>query len=138
MHLTPPCDDSTLTSRLTQEERLTIAKIARLRILDRVPTPYLTHRAFFCGREFYVDSRVIIPRSPIGELIEEGFSPYLDRDPERVLDMCTGSGCIAIAIAMHFEGDTGRLMLYRYLDEALEVCNYQYSKLWFRKFSYPD
>lgn len=122
MHLTPPCDDSTLTSRLTQEERLTIAKIARLRILDRVPTPYLTHRAFFCGREFYVDSRVIIPRSPIAELIENGFDPYLDRDPQRVLDMCTGSGCIAIAIALNFEGET-EVDAVDISDDALEVCN---------------
>lgn len=120
MHLQPPCDDSTLTSRLTREERALIAKIARLRIIERIPTPYLTHRAFFCGREFYVDSRVIVPRSPIAELIENGFDPYLDREPQRILDMCTGSGCIAVAIALHFDGEA-------YVDavdidpEALEV-----------------
>ncbi|MDY6322145.1 MAG: 50S ribosomal protein L3 N(5)-glutamine methyltransferase [Succinivibrio sp.] len=105
MHLTPPCDDSTLTSRLTRDERVLIGKIARLRILSHIPTPYLTHRAFFCGRQFYVDGRVIIPRSPIGEMIENSFAPYLERDPERVLDMCTGSGCIAVAIALQFEGE---------------------------------
>ena len=120
MHLQPPCDDSTLTSRLTAEERTLIAKIAKLRILDRIPAPYLTHRAFFCGREFYVDSRVIVPRSPIGEMIEEGFSPYLERTPERVLDMCTGSGCIAVAIALHFDGDT-EVDAVDISDEALEV-----------------
>lgn len=120
MHLTPPCDDSTLSSRLTREEREIIAKIVRLRILDRIPTPYLTHRAFFCGHQFYVDSRVIVPRSPIAELIEEGFSPYLDRNPDRVLDMCTGSGCIAVAIALQFEGDT-EVDAVDLSDEALEV-----------------
>lgn len=103
MHLQPPCDDSTLASLLTRKERSLIAKLVVHRIFDRVPTPYLTHRAFFCGREFYVDKRVIVPRSPLAELIEKGFDPYIDRSPERVLDMCTGSGCIAIAIALQFE-----------------------------------
>lgn len=121
MHLQPPCDDSTLTSRLTQEERTLIAKIARMRIIERIPTPYLTHRAFFCGHEFYVDGRVIIPRSPIGELIENGFDPYLDRQPQRILDMCTGSGCIAIAMALHFDGEA-EVDAVDIDDEALEVC----------------
>ena len=103
MHLQPPCDESTLTSRLTLKERELIARIIALRIEKRVPTPYLTHRAFFCGRQFYVDSRVIVPRSPIAELIENGFAPYVDRAPDRILDMCTGSGCIAIAMALEFE-----------------------------------
>ncbi|MCR5537387.1 MAG: 50S ribosomal protein L3 N(5)-glutamine methyltransferase [Succinivibrio sp.] len=120
MHLTPPCDDSTLTSRLTQEERRIIARIAKLRILERIPTPYLTHRAFFCGHEFYVDSRVIVPRSPIAELIEEGFAPYLDRNPDRVLDLCTGSGCIAIATALQFDGDA-QVDAVDLSEEALEV-----------------
>ncbi|MBQ9504604.1 MAG: 50S ribosomal protein L3 N(5)-glutamine methyltransferase, partial [Lachnospiraceae bacterium] len=120
MRLTPPCDDSTLTSRLTHEERRIIAKIARLRILDRIPTPYLTHRAFFCGHEFYVDSRVLVPRSPFAELIEEGFAPYLDRSPERVLDMCTGSGCIAVSVALRFDGDS-EVDAVDISDEALEV-----------------
>ena len=104
IHLQPPCDESTLNSKLTRKERSLIADIAIERIVNRIPTPYLTHRAFFCGKEFYVDDRVIIPRSPIAELIESGFDPYIDKRPERVLDMCTGSGCIAIAIALHFEG----------------------------------
>ena len=59
MHLQPPCDDSTLNSKLTKSERVIIAKIAVQRILERIPTPYLTHRAFFCGKEFYVDDREI-------------------------------------------------------------------------------
>ena len=120
MHLQPPCDDSTLTSRLTREERTLIAKIARMRIIERIPTPYLTHRAFFCGREFYVDSRVIVPRSPIAELIENGFDPFLDREPQRILDMCTGSGCIAVSMALHFDGDA-YVDAVDIDDEALEV-----------------
>ncbi len=105
MCLQPPCDDSTLNSRLTRRERALIAKMAIARTTYRIPTPYLTHRAFFAGHQFYVDRRVIIPRSPIAELIENEFRPYLTRRPERVLDMCTGSGCIAIAIALQFEGE---------------------------------
>lgn len=105
MYLQPPCDDSTLNSRLTRSERELIARMAIARAKYRIPTPYLTHRAFFAGHQFYVDRRVIIPRSPIAELIENEFRPYLNRIPERVLDMCTGSGCIAIAIAMQFDGE---------------------------------
>lgn len=122
MHLQPPCDDSTLTSRLTQKERSLIAAIVCQRIFKRIPAPYLTHRAFFCGREFYVDERVIIPRSPIAELIEQSFSPYVESRPQRVLDMCTGSGCIAIAIAMHFEGET-EVDAVDISDDALAVAN---------------
>lgn len=103
--LQPPCDDSILNSRLTRNERELIAKMAIARAKYRIPTPYLTHRAFFAGHQFYIDRRVIIPRSPIAELIEEEFRPFLTRAPERVLDMCTGSGCIAIAIALQFEGE---------------------------------
>ncbi len=122
MHLQPPCDDSTLQSRLTVRERRVIAEILKLRVFERIPLPYLTHRAFFCGREFYVDHRVIIPRSPIAELIERGFDPYIDRQPDRVLDMCTGSGCIAIATALHFEGEV-EVDAVDISPDALEVAN---------------
>ena len=64
MYLQPPCDDSTLNSRLTRSERELIAKMAIARAKYRIPTPYLTHRAFFAGHQFYVDRRVIIPRLP--------------------------------------------------------------------------
>lgn len=121
MHLKPPCDKSTLKSRLTLLERKLIAKIVVKRIFLRVPTPYLTHRAFFCGHEFYVDRRVIVPRSPIGELIEGRFSPYMPRKVERVLDMCTGSGCIAIATALAFNEDI-EVDAVDISDDALEVC----------------
>ena len=89
-------------SRLTPSEKETLVQLVLARIQQRVPVAYLTNSAWFCGHEFYVDERTIIPRSPISALIQDRFEGLLDAVPQRILDLCTGSGCIAIACAYAF------------------------------------
>ncbi|HET6602962.1 MAG TPA: 50S ribosomal protein L3 N(5)-glutamine methyltransferase [Xanthomonadaceae bacterium] len=90
-------------ARLTGEERDSVLALIQRRIDERVPAAYLTGEAWFAGLAFRSDRRALVPRSPIAELIEAGFEPWLAGRPvQRALDLCTGSGCIAIAMAVHF------------------------------------
>lgn len=95
-------DRSVLAQVLTPQARKQLLDLAQARIYQRIPVPYLVQEAYFAGLKFYVDERVIIPRSPFAELILKGFEPWLERPPQRVLDLCCGSGCIAIAFAHYF------------------------------------
>ena len=111
-------DPEILDAKLLPSEKQEVLALLERRINEKVPTSYLLNLAYFDGKPYYVDERVLIPRSPIAELIQNRFAPYcLDENgqmregvnnlpenpnpkmPRRILDMCTGSGCIAIALA---------------------------------------
>lgn len=93
-----------LDARLTSGERESALRILERRIIERVPAAYLTNEAWLGEHRFYVDERVIVPRSFIAELLDEELAPWVE-DPwavGRVLDLCTGSGCLAILAAHAF------------------------------------
>ena len=122
-------DEQILDCRLTNSEKSEVLTLLQRRIVERKPLSYLINLSYFCDLPFYVDERVLIPRSPIAELIRQQFYPYFEPNnlvekisgttndkkfhdhglydkqlaqPERMLDLCTGSGCIAIALASRF------------------------------------
>ncbi len=101
--LTQQTGDGLFAARLTQSERSKVAELVLQRVQTRLPLPYITNEAWFCGLPFYVDERVLIPRSPFAELIENKFAQWLSEPPSRILDLCTGGGCIAIALAYAFD-----------------------------------
>lgn len=103
LHLPPDVDLSLLDARLTQTEKKLILDRLKRRVEEHVPVPYLVNEAWFGGLGFYVDERVIIPRSPIAELVDEQFNPWVEEaSVSNILDLCTGSGCIAIQTAISF------------------------------------
>ena len=129
-----------LDAKLLPSEKAEFISLLERRINEKVPTSYLLNLAYFCDKPYYVDERVLIPRSPIAELINQRFAPYcLDENgqmreaqnnlpenpqpkmPRRILDMCTGSGCIAIALSYAFpESEVDATDISK---EALEVAS---------------
>ena len=91
-----------LETALADSEREAVHALLEQRVTTRKPAPYLTGEAWFAGLPFYVDERVLVPRSPIAELIAQHFEPWLQGEPHRLLDLCAGSGCIGIACALAF------------------------------------
>lgn len=124
LKLPPETDSFWLSTRLLPREKKKIWDLYQRRIKERVPAAYLTHEAWFCGYKFYVNPDVLIPRSPIAELIQEQFSSLYDtdREIESILDLCTGSGCIGIACAHAFP--EARVDLVDVSSEALKIARY--------------
>ena len=112
LSLPPDGDERLLDATLTVDERRHVLDLIQKRVHDRIPVPYLTNTAWYAGLPFHVDARVLIPRSPIFELIEREFDPWFETPtdrPVRFLDLCTGSGCLGIITALTFPESTGIL-----------------------------
>ena len=123
LHLPPDQMETFLDARLTNMEVSQVLGIVKRRALEKIPAAYLTQEAWLGDFSFYVDKRVLIPRSFIAELLREQLSPWVS-DPSSVhsvLDLCTGSGCLAILLAHAFENAT--IDATDISDEALEVAN---------------
>lgn len=105
LHLPFDSPDWVLDARLGAAERSHLAALLARRVRERVPTAYLLGEAWFAGLRFRVDPAVLIPRSPVAELIASRCEPWIDgREPARILDLCCGSGCIGIAAAFAWPG----------------------------------
>ena len=114
------CTEGVLDELVGMESVARVFELARQRIFDRIPVAYLVNQAWFCGLAFQVDRRVLIPRSPIAELIENRFSPWItESGVSRMLDIGTGSGCIAVACAIAFP--KARIDAVDVSDSALEL-----------------
>lgn len=106
-------------ARLLKEEREHLLAAIKTRVETRKPLAYITNKGFFAGIEFFVDERVLVPRSPIAELVENQFAPWLISDEPRVLDLCCGSACIGIACAAYLPDS--EVIVSDVSEEALEV-----------------
>ena len=122
LHLSQGLTEFQLQCRLVEDERMLIAQRVEQRIVQRIPVAYLINQANFCGLPFYVDERVLVPRSPIAEIISSRVSPWMDgKEPARILDLCCGSGCIGIAALKEFPD--AQLDLADLSQDALDVAD---------------
>ena len=123
LHLPLDTLDPFLDARLLPEERQRCLALLERRVSERLPAAYLTGEAWLQGHRFKVDPRVIIPRSPISELLADGLSPWIE-DPDSVdyvLDLCTGSGCLAVLAALAFPN--AQVDAVDLSEQALEVAD---------------
>lgn len=123
LHLPLDTVENFLDARLTEGERKHLAHLVERRITERVPTAYLLREAWLRGYKFYVDERVIVPRSFIAELLDDGLSPWIEY-PEMVesaADLCTGSGCLGILLADAFPN--AEIDVVDISPDAIAVCN---------------
>ncbi len=120
MGLKRPLADRDLPRAVSARAQQRLAKLLDRRIRERIPAVYLTQRCWWAGLPFHVDARVLVPRSPIAELVERQFAPWVDADRVRtIVDLGTGSGCIALACAVYFP--KARVDAVDISAEALEV-----------------
>ncbi len=109
--------EMTVDDEVLRQLQMTLDK----RIKEKVPLAYLLNEAWFAGQPYYVNDKVIIPRSPIAELIKNRFMPLLKCDPGLILDLCCGSGCIGLASLMEFPN--AKVVLADLSEEALQVAS---------------
>lgn len=121
LHLPYELHDKYLDCNLHSDEHAVVQAILTQRIEQRIPAAYLLGEAWFAGLLFKVDERVMVPRSPLAELIPQHFSPWLSKTPQRILDLCTGSGCLGITCA--FEFPDAEVVLADISEPALQVAN---------------
>jgi len=115
------------SSNLTQSEKETILNVLMERIQKRIPAAYITNEGWFAGLQFFIDERVLVPRSPIAELVESQFTPWVNPDEvDTILDLCAGSGCIGIACAYAFP--QAQIDIADISDDALEVAKINIQK----------
>lgn len=114
-------DNSILEQILPSEVVQRFEETINTRVNERKPAAYITREAWFCGLPFYVDESVLVPRSPIGELINNDYRPWLQEQPKIILDLCCGSGCIGIAAALAVE--QSRVVVSDLSPAAIEIAN---------------